>query len=163
MTRRHRRSGSTAPHRAVVVLLLALASGCATSRVVTDLGVPQPGRRVVAQARTFTGTAYRTGGATPQGFDCSGFVQYLYGQLGVSLPRTASDQFDVGRDVDERRLTAGDLVFFRTDGRRVSHVGIAVGDGTFIHAPNTRSRIRVDRLDDRYWSDHYAGARRLVE
>ena len=144
------------------VLLLALLSGCAGARGVTTYpGARGTGHDVVAHARAFTGAAYRPGGATPEGFDCSGFVQYLYGQIGVALPRTAADQFDTGREIDDDRLTPGDLVFFRTDGRRVSHVGIAVGDGTFIHAPNARSRVRLDRLTDRYWSDRYAGARRL--
>ncbi len=110
----------------------------------------------------YTGTAYRSGGASPAGFDCSGFVQYLYSQAGVALPRTAEAQFDAGRSLRPRDIAAGDLVFFRTDGHRVSHVGIATGDGGFIHAPNARSRVRVDRLDATYWADHFAGARRIV-
>ena len=107
----------------------------------------------LARRATYAGTAYRAGGATPGGFDCSGFVQYLYGQAGVALPRTAESQFEVGRDLRPRDIAAGDLVFFRTDGRRVSHVGIATGDGGFIHAPNARSQVRVDRLDAAYWAD----------
>ena len=128
-------------------LLLATATGCASARIVTYPGGPDAGRVVVEQARTFSGTAYRAGGSTPEGFDCSGFVQYLYGQLGVSLPRTASDQFEVGREIDVQRLAPGDLVFFRTDGRRVTHVGVAVGAVAFTHAPNTRSRLPREPLD----------------
>lgn len=116
----------------------------------------------MTHARAYAGTAYRAGGAAPGGFDCSGFVQYLYGEAGVALPRTAESQFDVGRQLRPRDIAAGDLVFFRTDGRRVSHVGIATGDGGFIHAPNARSQVRVDRLDAPYWSDRFAGARRVV-
>ena len=108
----------------------------------------------MAQARTYTGHRLSTGqGAAPDGFDCSGFVQFLYGQAGVALPRTAESQFSVGRELRARDITAGDLVFFRTEGHRVSHVGIATGDGGFIHAPNARSQVRVDRLDAPYWSD----------
>lgn len=126
-------------------------------------GSAASGTAILTEARAHTGMAYRAGGATPAGFDCSGFVQFLYRRAGVALPRTAEAQFDGGRKVRDRDITAGDLVFFRTDGRRVSHVGIATGDGGFIHAPNARSRVRIDRLDSAYWSDRYAGARRIID
>lgn len=126
-------------------------------------GTHGSGAAVVAQARSFAGTGYRAGGTTPAGFDCSGFVQYLYAQAGIALPRTAEDQYEIGKHVRERGIEPGDLVFFRTEGRRISHVGVATGDGGFIHAPNSRSRVRVDRLDADYWSHRYAGARRIVE
>ena len=153
--------------RAVVVLALCLSVGaCASggrSRIVRYPGSTVSGSEIVAQARTYTGTAYRSGGASPGGFDCSGFVQYLFGQAGIALPRTAESQFEVGEPLRPKDITAGDLVFFRTEGRRVSHVGIATGDGGFIHAPNARSRVRVDRLDTpgTYWVERYAGARRV--
>jgi cell wall-associated NlpC family hydrolase len=150
----------------LLVLILTLATGaCASGGSVgraTTYPVQGGGPAIVARARAYAGTAYRAGGASPGGFDCSGFVQFLYGRSGVPLPRTAEAQFEVGRDVRPREIAAGDLVFFRTAGRRVSHVGIATGDGGFIHAPNARSRVRVDRLDAAYWSDRYAGARRIL-
>jgi cell wall-associated NlpC family hydrolase len=160
--------------RHALVLLLALgAAACASGGSAVGRGRPpsgpvgQPGAAhgaaIVSQARMHAGIAYRPGGASPAGFDCSGFVQYLYSQAGVALPRTAEAQFDAGRSLRPRDIAAGDLVFFRTDGHRVSHVGIATGDGGFIHAPNARSRVRVDRLDAAYWADHFAGARRIVE
>jgi cell wall-associated NlpC family hydrolase len=148
--------------RVSMLLLLASAAGCATARVGPTTAPPGTARTVVERARTFAGTAYRAGGSSPGGFDCSGFVQYLYGQVGISLPRTASEQFEVGLSVKPSRLVPGDLVFFKTEGRRVTHVGVVVGDGTFIHAPNTRSRVRIDRLDGRYWQQRYAGARRIA-
>lgn len=148
--------------RLSVLMVLALTTGCATARLGTTTAPPGTARAVVERARTFAGTAYRAGGSSPDGFDCSGFVQYLYGQAGIRLPRTASEQFDVGLSVKASRLVPGDLVFFRTDGRRVTHVGVVVGEDTFIHAPNTRSRIRTDRLDGRYWQQRYAGARRIA-
>lgn len=152
-------------HLLAAALIAVAASACASGRAgTTVVGYPHArGSDVVAQARGYTGAAYRAGGATPEGFDCSGFVQYLYARLGVGLPRTAEAQFDVGRRIRDGAIAAGDLVFFRTGGRRVSHVGIATGDGTFIHAPNERSRVRLDRLDAAYWADRFAGARRIVE
>ncbi|BCS35260.1 hypothetical protein TBR22_A44870 [Luteitalea sp. TBR-22] len=155
-----------------LLLLLALApllwsTGCASHGMagIPVVARPEPtmnGDQLVSQARAYTGVAYRPGGATPdQGFDCSGFVQYLYAQAGIELPRTADEQFAAGRDIDGD-LRPGDLVFFRTSGRRVSHVGIATGDGAFIHAPNARSRVRIDRLDQKYWASRFAGARRIV-
>lgn len=151
--------------RVLVVLLAVAASACASGGgrrpVMTHPGRVVSGPAILADARAYTGTAYRPGGASPSGFDCSGFVQFLYREAGVALPRTAEAQYEVGRTVRDREIAAGDLVFFRTDGRRISHVGIATGDGGFIHAPNTRSRVRIDRLDAAYWSDRYAGARRV--
>ena len=153
--------------RLVVVLLSLAAAACAsgggTRPVTAHPGHRPSGAAILADARAHTGTAYRNGGSSPDGFDCSGFVQFVYGHAGLALPRTAADQFDSGRKVRDREISAGDLVFFRTDGRRVSHVGIATGDGSFIHAPNARSRVRLDRLDAAYWADRYAGARRFVD
>src|SRR4051812_24702789 len=146
--------------RLLVLALTFAAGGCATSGSLgrgATYAVPGGGPAIAAQARAYTGAAYRAGGTTPGGFDCSGFVQYLYGQAGVALLRTAESQFDVGRHLRARDIEAGDLVFFRTDGHRVSHVGVATGDGGFIHAPNARSQVRVDRLDAPYWAERFAG------
>lgn len=150
-----------------VVLLLALGAGaCASGGYPRPLALPRDsdvrGTSIAARAGTYAGAAYRAGGSSPGGFDCSGFVQYLFSQAGIALPRTAESQFGVGYALRTRDIAAGDLVFFRTDGHRVSHVGIATGDGGFIHAPNTRSRVRVDRLDADYWDERFAGARRIV-
>jgi cell wall-associated NlpC family hydrolase len=105
---------------------------------------------------------YRRGGRSPQrGFDCSGFVHYVFAQvLGVDLPENSAAQYRDGRKIDRDELQAGDLVFFRTRGKRVSHVGIYVGEGRFIHSPTTGERVRVDRLSQQYWAHRFAGARR---
>ena len=105
---------------------------------------------------------YRYGGASPKaGFDCSGFVRYVFQHaLGVILPRNSRAQFHSGTRVARSALRPGDLVFFRTHGRRISHVGIYLDAGRFIHAPSAGESIRVDNLADHYWARHFAGARR---
>lgn len=106
---------------------------------------------------------YTYGGHAPNtGFDCSGLVRYVFRHaLGVVLPHRAHLQFSRGESVDRSHLEPGDLVFFRTHGRRITHVGIYLDDGRFIHAPRTGKNIRVDRLSNPYWKRHYAGARRV--
>ncbi len=109
------------------------------------------GRRAVAVARRYAGVPYRWGGATPRGFDCSGLVQYVYGRLGVELPRVTYDQFRVGRHVRRDQLRAGDLIFFH----RVSHVGMWIGHGWFIQALRTGTVVHTSQLRGWYvrnWS-----------
>lgn len=105
---------------------------------------------------------YHRGGRSPRsGFDCSGFVHYVFAQvLGVTLPGNSAAQFADGEAIARTDLQAGDLVFFRTRGKRISHVGIYVGDGRFIHSPTTGERVRVDRMSQNYWARRFAGARR---
>lgn len=117
------------------------------------------------RALGLVGTPYRSAGTDPSvGFDCSGFVVYVYRDvLGMQLPRTTRAQYDFpARHAKRSALTTGDLVFFDTSGRGVSHVGIYVGEGRFVHAPNHAGRVRLDHLDDRYWQQRYLGARRVL-
>lgn len=123
-----------------------------------------PRRLLVDFAMTLRDIRYRRGGRSPHsGFDCSGFVHYVFAQvLGVELPENSAAQY---ADADSTKiarddLQAGDLVFFRTRGKRISHVGIYLGEGRFIHSPTTGERVRVDRLSERYWAHRFAGARR---
>ncbi len=117
---------------------------------------------VVAVARSFVGTPYRNGGADPGGFDCSGFTQYVFSQVGVPLPRSAPEQAAFGERVDRRDLREGDLVFFAIDGRTISHVGIVVAADRFVHAPSSRGSVREESLGVAYWQTAYATARRVV-
>lgn len=112
-------------------------------------------------AERFVGTPYRFGGASPRGFDCSGLVQYVYREFGVDLPRRAVDQSRSGRRVEVQSLRRSDLVFFRIDRRTISHVGIYLGDGEFLHAPGTGKYVRVDSLENPWWRQRLAGARRI--
>jgi peptidoglycan DL-endopeptidase CwlO len=115
------------------------------------------GQRLVSFAKHFVGTRYLWGGTSPRtGFDCSGFVRYVYAHFGISLPRTTYGQFDRGRRVSRWGLRAGDLVFF--DG--VGHVGMYIGHGRFIHAPHSGTRVRIQSLAGWYGYE-FAGARRF--
>ena len=132
---------------------------------------PLVGGEVIHAASPLQGIRYRLGGETPlDGFDCSGFVRYVYGLLRVALPRTVNEQFAFGSTVTLERLREGDLVFFQTGpashnasaGQAPSHVGIAVGDGTFIHAPGASGAVRVDRLDTPYWYSRIVAVKRIL-
>lgn len=138
---------------------LASVAGPYQSAPVRDA---DPRRLLVDFAMTLRDIRYRRGGRSPHsGFDCSGFVHYVFAQvLGVELPENSAAQFHDTRIIDRDDLRAGDLVFFRTHGKRVSHVGIYLGEGRFIHSPTTGERVRVDRLSERYWARRFAGARR---
>lgn len=116
---------------------------------------------VVSTALTLLGTPYRNGGADPDGFDCSGFVQYVYGQQGIAMPRTVEDLSHVGSEV--RRWQAGDLVFFQTSGRGATHVGIAVDADRFVHAPSSRGVVRVEPFARAYWAERFLLARRIID
>ena len=116
--------------------------------------------RLLNIAMRFGGVPYVWGGETPAGFDCSGFVQYVFRQIGVNLPRTADVQYELGRKVLQSELQPGDLVFFETYEPGASHDGIYVGDGKFI-AANSGTGVAVVSLGDPYWSSRYLGARRL--
>ena len=125
---------------------------------------PAAANAVLMRALGLVGTPYRYGGNTPEGgFDCSGLVTYVYrDMLDLRLPRTSRELASAhGQHVDGDRLAAADLVFFGT-GADVSHVGIYVGEGRFVHAPSTGGTVRLDRLDGAYWRDHFRGALRVL-
>jgi len=121
-------------------------------------------RELVKRARQFLGFSYRYGGSTPEtGFDCSGLVMAVYRLCGLKLPRISRDQFNAGEFVHLIKIQQGDLVFFRTDGSgRISHVGIYIGDQSFIHAPGNGKKVQYSKLTDTYYKDRFAGARRYL-
>ena len=119
---------------------------------------------VLMRAISLVGTPYRYGGNTPEtGFDCSGLVNYVYrDMLDLRLPRTSRELAAYqGPKVDPARLATADLVFFGSAGV-VTHVGIYVGEGRFVHAPTTGGTVRLDHLDNSYWRRTYTGARRIL-
>jgi cell wall-associated NlpC family hydrolase len=154
-------------------MAVAVTTGCATRgatpRPFPGAPVPEEPAAVrpdppalVATALMLRGTPYRNGGSDPKGFDCSGFVQWVFGQHGRALPREVQDQFRVGASVDRRDVRPGDLLFFQTVSPGASHVGIALDGDQFVHAPSSRGVVRVERHSTAYWSSRWVGARRVV-
>ncbi|MFN7552909.1 MAG: C40 family peptidase [Pseudomonadota bacterium] len=126
---------------------------------------PDPGAEITLRALAELGVRYRFGGTTPEtGFDCSGLVRWVFrDHPTLALPRASADMARMpAPSVGPGELAPGDLVFFRIRGSRVSHVGIYVGGGRFVHAPSRGAAVRIDRLDDRYWKRRWAGARRVL-
>jgi peptidoglycan DL-endopeptidase CwlO len=143
-----------------VLLLCALvvpALGSAAARRHPD--DVDEGVLVARYARTFVGIPYRWGGTSPRtGFDCSGFVAFVYRHFGVALPHYTVAQFDRGRRVARGALRPGDLVFFAG----LSHVGLYIGGGRFVHAPHTGTRVSVASLRRGWYGTAFAGARRIL-
>jgi cell wall-associated NlpC family hydrolase len=118
-------------------------------------------KKIVKTAKTQIGVRYRWGGTSRNGFDCSGFVQYVFRKHDIRLPRTSIEQSRVGKRISRSKLNLGDLIFFRTRGNRVSHVGIYKGNNQFIHASSSGGKIRVNVLSG-YYAQRYVGARRVL-
>jgi cell wall-associated NlpC family hydrolase len=119
------------------------------------------GYALVGTALALRGIPYRNGGTDPQGFDCSGFTQYVFAQYGVALPRDVREQYRAGKSVKPQDLAPGDIVFFATTDPGPSHVAIAIGCDEFVHAPSSTGVVRVEHLSSSYWSPRFLGARRL--
>ena len=167
----------------VPVLLTLLAGGCASSGAVpapfptpapsAPAHVPEPVPApdesprdvalppVVGTALSLQGAPYRNGGTDPSGFDCSGFVAYVFAQQGLAVPRTVSELYVAGREISADALEPGDLVFFSTVAPGATHVGIAVSADEFVHAPSSKGVVRVERLSASYWSARFVGIRRV--
>lgn len=127
-----------------------------SSATITD------GQAIVNKAKQYLGTPYVWGGASPNGFDCSGFVYYVLKTLGYPSYRMLVDQYNQGTYVSKANLQPGDIVFFHgTYGSGISHAGIYAGNGQFIHAPNSRSVVSYSDLSSGYWANHFYGARRM--
>lgn len=178
-------SGAPAPIGAARLALVSIAvaaalSGCGRNdvRPTPPAATPQATRTwtpvapadpaaanaVLMRAISLVGTPYRYGGNTPEGgFDCSGLVNYVFrDMLDLRLPRTSRELFAFqGPKIQPERLATGDLVFFGSGGS-VTHVGIYVGEGRFVHAPSTGGTVRLDHLDGSYWVRNYSGSKRVL-
>ena len=170
--------------RALLLLgTLLLATGCASSTGAVPRPFPIPGGAppptastsvpgrpttpstdgysISSTALSLRGAPYKNGGTDPAGFDCSGFVHYVFQQHGMALPRDVRQQFQKGNEIDPASLAPGDLVFFTTIAPGASHVGIVVGGDQFIHAPSTNGVVRVENLSSQYWANRFVGAKRV--
>lgn len=165
----------------LVLSVLCLAAGCAgtparepPARAVTApetalpaADVPQPApddarAPIAALALSLVGVRYRYGGARPdEGFDCSGLVFYTYRSNGRAVPRTSREQFDAARKIPLAQAARSDLLFFR-DQENLSHVGIYLGDGRFVHAPSSGGAVRVEHIDAPYYQRHLVAVGRLL-
>ncbi|HEX8968062.1 MAG TPA: NlpC/P60 family protein, partial [Chloroflexota bacterium] len=122
-----------------------------------------PGADVADLAEQYVGSPYRWGGSSPNGFDCTGFVMWVYSQFGISMPHNEAGQLASGAPVGTDDLQPGDvLVFANTYRRGLSHVGIYVGDGRFVHAADESHGVMVSNLWDSYWAVRLVGASRAM-
>jgi cell wall-associated NlpC family hydrolase len=168
---------------ALAVLLVATTAACASSGAVPKpfpgapgvpsapetaeaprlpAGAPVDASGVIETALGLRGVPYRNGGNDPKGFDCSGFVQYVFARHGVVLPREVREQVQYGREVRLAGIEKGDLIFFTTTMQGASHVGVAIGGEEFIHAPSSRGVVRVEKFSAPYWARRIVEVRRLT-
>ncbi len=155
------------PHYgALLCATLLMVAGCSTPPRLSQSYPSLEGQQradIVAVAQQMIGVPYRTGGATPRGFDCSGLVLYTYQQAGIlNLPRTTAELFRQAQPVSLDDVLPGDLLFFEINGRGVSHVGIYQGGNEFIHAPVFGKQVSVGTLGNGYWSKRLLRAGRLL-
>ena len=159
---------------AVLAAIAATTAGCASAPATLATGEPghltlEPriadaavGGAIADVAMGMVGTRYRYGGTEPtQGFDCSGLVHYAYGQAGYQVPRTSQELFRAARKISVGDADPGDLMFFQ-DQTKLSHVGIYLGDGRFVHAPASGSNVAVSSLDTPYYQQHLVAVGRLL-
>ena len=118
---------------------------------------------LISTAKSYIGVPYQFGGTTPKAFDCSGYLQYIFAKHGISIPRTADEQYKLGlRTKTSKELVPGDLVFFETYEKGASHCGLYLGEGEFIHTSSSKG-VRIDKLTDEYWSPRYLGGKHIVK
>jgi cell wall-associated NlpC family hydrolase len=153
------------------LIVLFLLSACGSQPQRYDVSVTtapssdeEQMSNMAIYAMSLYDTPYQYGGKSRiNGFDCSGFVQYVFqNSLGLQLPRTSAEMGRMGRALEPNQLKPGDLVFFNTTRNANSHVGIFIGDNRFVHSPKTGKAIMITSLNDKYWSSHYNGARRIA-
>ncbi|HUP92136.1 MAG TPA: C40 family peptidase [Solimonas sp.] len=146
--------------RALVVLAALWLAACGSNPPSPELVALR--HNVVLEALGQVGRPYRAGGASPDGFDCSGLVQYVFAQAGIRLPRSAREQHAKGNAIDVDDAEPGDLLFYRIGGK-VDHVGIYLGDGEALHAPGTGRAVIVAPIGLPYWKERFVDAVRVLE
>ncbi len=147
----------------IICLLLFLFAGCAGQQIVEDDSASrEKGLQIVKTARSMLGKPYCWGGESPScGFDCSGYVCWVYNQHGYNLPRTAEEQASCGSSISRSNLRAGDIVVFRPSWFS-KHTGIYTGDNSFLHSPKSGSYIKEEPLDAPHWQKYFVEGRRII-
>jgi len=160
-------------HKQVRNFVLAAAAGCGiffspvgnveASASASESEVDFSSRELRLTAKEYLDSPYRYGGTTASGFDCSGYVQQVFEDLDITLPRSSNAMFSVGEPVNQNELKPGDLVFFNTSGNGISHVGIYYGNGMFIHS-QVGDGVSITSINDpHYWASRYVGAKRVAD
>ena len=151
------------------MLLLLIVSACASNPAPSnhELSASQKSTAndVLFNAISLVGTPYKYGGNSPNtGFDCSGLINYVFlTSAGLKLPRTTLELIEINaRQINQERLYPGDLVYFNSNGGKVSHIGIYVGERRFVHAPSSGGTVRMDNIDTPYWQKHFVTAKRVL-
>jgi len=149
-----------------VILLTSCASIKHSAQQLSAVIAPDShdtSRNLTSYAQSLVGTPYRYGGNSPDsGFDCSGFVGHVFRQsANLDLPRSSQEMYRLGQPVEAEQLQPGDLVFYNTLRRAISHVGIYLGDDRFVHSPSSGGGVRVENMQTDYWRKHFNGARRV--
>ena len=155
-------------YKHITLCLLAciiVASGCAATRETPRHTGSAKADQIIQTAKSLIGTPYAWGGTDPrQGFDCSGYVRYVFAQNGYTLPRSTVEQTQVGQPINRKGLAPGDIVIFRLPGggQRGLHTGIYLGDGVFIHSPRRGQTVKEEDINSPHWTKWYVGARRIL-
>lgn len=146
----------------LVVLVSVVALGGCRAAIIPRVN-PVQSSQVVAVAKEMIGKPYRYGGKSPRGFDCSGLVVYVFKQaINLRLPRTSAGLYAYSKPIPLGQEQPSDLLFFRSPEGRISHVGIYLGRGYFVHAASTGSVVRRSNGNKKYWRQRFAGVRRLI-
>lgn len=151
-------SASASSPTAALSKVLGLSSAPSTTTSQSTAS----GQAIIDTGKQFMGVPYVWGGESPSGFDCSGFTQYVMKQNGITIPRTAAEQFAAGTPVEKSKLKVGDLVFFTTYKAGASHVGFYMGNDQFLHASSANSKVTISSLSETYYTEKYIGARRYI-
>lgn len=156
-------TGARTPHLAVDEHPLPQVLDYEALLAAPDMPVTDTRQRLVDTAKSFLGTPSKRGGKTPEGFDCTGYIFYVYQQgADITLPRKSHDQVQFGKMISPVDLQPGDLIYFSVTGSRSLHLGLYLGEGDFIHAPSTRGAIRIESLGSPEWRTRFLGARRVL-
>ena len=146
-----------------LVVVFLFISGCSSKVVpLSDSSKgSDTGKRVVAISEQMLGSPYSYGGDSPEGFDCSGLVRYVYRQVGIEVPHSSQKLYQQSTKIPFNKLQPGDLLFFKIDFKTISHVGIFTESLNFIHASSNGKKVKISRRDSNYWSKRLAGAGRF--